>query len=72
MAGSVLDDRLQALRLAEGLEDSVGDLLDRRFFAAADVIGLAEPPALDDSVDRGAVVVDVQPLALVLGRGVQR
>ena len=38
----------------------------------ADVVGLADGAALEHEVDRAAVVVDMEPLALVGGRGVHR
>ena len=72
VAGPVGDDRLQRLRLAGQLEDGVGDLLDRLLDARADVVRLADAAALEHELDRAAVVVDVQPLAPVLRRRVQR
>src|SRR5581483_5492199 len=69
---AVRDDRLQRLRLPRQLEHRVGDLLDRLLDAAADVVRLADAPAVEDELDRAAVVADVQPLAFVPGRCVQR
>ena len=56
MAGAVGHDRLQRRRLAELPEHRVGDLLDAALDAGPDVVGLADPPALEDHVDRPAVV----------------
>ena len=72
MAGAVGDDRLERRRLAGELEDVVGDLLDRALDARADVVGLALTPALEHDLDRPAVVEDVEPLAPVLRRRVER
>src|SRR5205085_3787025 len=72
VAGPVGHDRLQRLRLAGQLEHGVGDLRDRLLDAAADVVRLADAAALQDELDRAAVVAHVQPLALVLRRRVQR
>ena len=52
VAGPVGHDRLQDSRLPGQLEHHVGDLLDRLLDAAADVVGLAEPPALEHELDR--------------------
>ena len=72
MAGTVGDDLLERAGLAERVEHGVGDLLDARLDAAADVVGLADPAPLEDGLDGPAVVDDVQPLAAVPGRLVQR
>ena len=72
VARPVGDDRLERLRLAGQLEDEVRDLLDRLLDARADVVRLADAPALEHELDRAAVVVDVEPLAPVLRRRVQR
>ena len=71
VAGAIGHDRLERLRLAEGGQDPVGHLHDGRLHAAADVVGLAHPAPGEHGVDRGAVVVDVQPLPAVLGAGIQ-
>jgi len=71
VAGTVRDDLLERLRLPERQEHGVGDLLDARFDAAPDVVGLADLAALEDGLDGPAVVEHVQPLPLVPGRFVQ-
>src|SRR5262245_1877657 len=72
VSGTVGHDRLQRLRLAEVVEDRVGDLLDAALDTRADVVGLAHATALEDRVDRPAVVDGVDPLPSVRRRGVQR
>ena len=42
--------------LAEAAEHGVGDLLDAALDAGADVVGLADAPALEHDVDGAAVV----------------
>ena len=72
VARPVGDDLLERLGLAGGGQDRVGDLLDRSLDPAAHVVGLAHDAVLQDQLDGPAVVVDVQPLPLVLGRLVER
>src|SRR5439155_15034007 len=72
VAGAVGDDLLQRGRLAERVEHTVCDLLDRTFDAGPDVIRLADHTIAQHHLDRAAVVYDVNPLPAVLGRRVQR
>src|SRR5437879_6641299 len=72
MAGPVGDDRLQRRGLARQLEHEVGDLLNRTLDAGPDVVRLALAALLENEVDRATVIVDVQPLASVLRRRVER
>src|ERR1043165_637436 len=67
--GHALDQRL---RLAEELEDFSRDLAVLALVAAADVVRLAVLAALDEEVDRGAVVLDEQPVAHVAAVAVER
>ena len=72
MSGPVLDDLLERVRLSEGCQHRVGDLLDRLLDAGADVVRLADSSVLQHELDRAAMVEDVQPLPLVLRRRVER
>ena len=72
MTGPVGDDRLQRRRLPERAEHAVGDLLDAALDAGADVVRLADAAVAEHQLDRAAVVEDVDPLAPVLRRRVQR
>src|SRR4051812_17230164 len=55
-----------------GREQPLGQLGVGELGAAADVVDLAGPAALEDEVDAAAVVVDVQPVAHVEPVAVQR
>src|SRR5438874_5829363 len=72
VTGSVIDIRLEAPWLVEGVEYRVGDLLDAPLVAATDVERLARPSPQDHSLDRRAVVLDVQPLAPVGAVAIER
>src|SRR5215471_12771732 len=66
-------DRLDERRgLADELEDPVREIDVLHLIAAADVVDLARNAALDEQVDGAAVVLDVQPVALVLSVTVER
>ena len=72
MARPVRDDRLQGHGLARELEHGVRDLLDRPLVSRADVVRLPLAAVLQDELDGATVVVDVEPLAAVSARGVER
>src|SRR6266403_96677 len=72
VARAIGDDRLQAVRLSGEVEHRIGDLDDRLLDAAADVVRLADAATLEHEIDRAAVVADVEPLALVRRRRIQR
>ena len=72
MAGTIRHDGLQRGRLPERVEHEVGDLVDRRLPPAPDVVRLAVAAVEHDRFDRPAVIEDVQPLAFVVRRRVQR
>ena len=62
----------QARGLAHELQDPAGQVGVLHLVAAADVIDLAGDAALDEQVHRAAVIVHVQPVALVLPVAVER
>ena len=53
-------------------QQHVGEVDVAHLIAAADVVDLAALPAFDDGVDAAAMVHDVQPVADVEPRAVQR
>src|SRR5205823_4696355 len=66
VALSVLDRRDQRLRLTDDFEDTTRHMAVLALVAAADVVGLAEVTAVDEEVDRGAVIADEQPVPYIL------
>ena len=71
MAGPVVDVADQLRAGAGQLEDPAGDL-DVLVLLAADVVDLAGRAVAEDELDRGAVVVDVEPLAALAAVAVDR
>lgn len=67
MSQAVGNNGLQRHRLAERVQDEVSYLFHTRLHPTPDVVGRTSTTAKDDQLDGPAMVVYVQPLALVLG-----
>ena len=62
----------EGFRLFESLEDRLDDVNVAAFVVAADIVDFADATLADDEVDGGAVVLDVEPVADVFARAVNR
>lgn len=62
VARTVGDEGNQALRLAQNLQNRLDDVQIRPLVMAADVIDLPRPALMQNEIDGGAVVIDMQPV----------
>ena len=79
MAGAVGDELDQLLvrtvgrrQPVEHVADAPHDIDVAALVAAADIVGLAEPAALGDQVERAGMILDEQPVADILALAIDR
>src|SRR6266542_3468813 len=72
MARPIGNSALEGPRLAEGIEDGVGQLLDTALVTAADVVCLADATVRQDPIEGPAVIRHVQPLTSMFAVLVER
>src|SRR2546425_12440475 len=72
MAGAVCDVPDQRQRLPEQFEDCLGYLLVGRLVASPNVIDLTRRALAEDQIDRPAMILHIEPIALLKPIAVER